>query len=37
MIKLGEVKRDQLEHFENHALIIISKVFFQAIFRFYTL
>ena len=38
--KLGEEKRkksDQLEHFENDTFIIISKVFFLAMFGFYTL
>ena len=38
--KLGEEnkkKSDQLEHFKNYTFVIISKVFFLAIFRFYTL
>ena len=38
--KLGEEKRgksDKLENFENYTFIIISKVFFLAIFGFYTL
>ena len=40
MNKLGEEKReksDQLENFLNYTFIIISKVFFLPIFRFYTL
>ena len=41
MNKLGEEKRgkksDQLEYFENYTFIIISKIFFLAIFGFYTL
>ena len=38
--KLGEEKREKsnlLENFENYTFIIISKVFFLAIFGFYTL
>ena len=40
MNKLEEEKRGKsakLEHFENYTFIIISKVFFIVIFRFYTL
>ena len=40
MNKLDEEKREksyQLENFENYAFIIISKMFFLAIFKFYTL
>ena len=32
-----EEKSDQLKHFENYTFIKISKVFFFAIFGFYTL
>ena len=32
-----ETKSDQLENFENYTFIIISKLFFLSIFRFYTL
>ena len=35
--KKREEKSDQLENFENYTFIIISKVFFLAIFGFYTL
>ena len=32
-----EGKSDQLEYFENYTFVIISKMFFLAIIRFFTL